>query len=215
MGSGDFYDSEDPSENEKLLAEFAGREFLVDEVLSEVIASWNEAEASVTEVHERPTKYDRFSPEFDAAELAASEERGRTLYFNSTANCFSCHGPAQLGDGQMTDYDQWTKEFFDWTKVADEGYGKKLAEFNELGGLPPRTILPRNLRSGIYRGGRRPIDIFWRVNNGIDGTPMPAANRAALDDDSIWDIVNYVLSLPYESTSQPGVAVVTNPREVN
>ena len=41
MGSGDFYDSEHPSENETLLAEFAGREFLVDEVLSEGIASWN------------------------------------------------------------------------------------------------------------------------------------------------------------------------------
>ena len=62
----------------------------------------------------------------------------------------------------MTDYDNWTKEFFDWTKKNDEDYSKKLEEYLSLGGLPPRNILPRNLRAGVYRGGRRPVDIFWR-----------------------------------------------------
>jgi len=89
-----------------------------------------------------------------------------------------------------------------------------LAEYEARGGLPLRNILPRNLRDGIYRGGRRPIDIFWRVHNGIDGTPMPAANKQALQDSDIWDIVNYVLSLPYEPVSRPGLDTLTNDRGV-
>jgi hypothetical protein len=44
---------------------------------------------------------------------------------------------------------------------------------------------------------------------------MPAANKQALTDDHIWDIVNYVLSLPYEPVSLPGLDVATNKREVN
>ncbi len=211
----DFFDSESPEKNEELRQEFESREVLVDEVLSDVVASWVDAEENVTEVPERPAEYNRDSEEFDPEALAESVERGRALYYTSVANCYSCHGPVQLGDGQVTDYDQWTKEFFDWTKKNDENYAAKMNEYLDLGGLPPRNILPRNLRGGIYRGGRRPIDIFWRVHNGIDGSPMPAANKAALDNDKIWDLVNYVLALPYEPVSHPGVSYVTNERQVN
>ena len=45
--------------------------------------------------------------------------------------------------------------------------------------LPPRNAIPRNLREGSYRGGRRPIDVFWRISAGIAGTPMPASGPAA------------------------------------
>ena len=216
QGAGDFYNADEPDKNADLLAEFHGRGHLVDEVVTEVVSSWVEAEEQATQIPERPKKYDRYHTDFDASELAASEQRGRKLYYTTTANCFSCHGPSQLGDGQMTDYDEWTKEFFDWTKKLDENYPTKLSEYTELtGGFTPRNIVPRNLRTGIYRGGRRPIDIFWRINNGIDGTPMPAANRASLSDDDIWDLVNFVLSLPYDGTSQPGMVAVTNPRDVD
>ena len=170
----DFYDAEaeDPADNEKLLKEFYGREFLVEEVLNEVVTSWLEAKENVTEIPERPQAYDRSSDEFDPAALKASEERGRKLYYTSVANCFSCHGPSQLGDGQVNDYDQWTKEYFDWTLKNDANYTNKLERYIAITGMPPRNIRPRNLREGIYRGGRRrPIDIFWRIHNGIDGTP--------------------------------------------
>ena len=45
--------------------------------------------------------------------------------------------------------------------------------------------------------------------------PMPAANKSALSNDDIWDLVNYVLSLPYEPVSRPGLDMATNKREVN
>ena len=44
--------------------------------------------------------------------------------------------------------------------------------------LPPRTATPRNLRQGIYRGGRRPVDIYRRIYAGINGMPMPAVGPA-------------------------------------
>jgi mono/diheme cytochrome c family protein len=87
--------------------------------------------------------------------------------------------------------------------------------------MPPRTIRPRNLRIGNYRGGNRPIDLFWRVRLGIEGTPMPAAtlkqaddpNSKGLTEDDIWDIVNYVQSLPDEVINNPHDAVPANLRE--
>jgi hypothetical protein len=117
-----------------------------------------------------------------------------------------CHGDSALGDGQTTDYDEWTKEF-----IGDGKDPKLVATYVSLGMLPPRTIRPRNLRLGIYRGGMRPIDLYWRIKNGIEGTPMPAAtmkpegdpHAKGLTPEDIWDLVNYVQALPYESINNP------------
>ena len=64
---------------------------------------------------------------------------------------------------------------------------------------------PRNLTYGIYRGGRRPVDLFRRVHAGIKGTRMPSFKN--LEHEKIWHIVNYVLSVPFES--EPGRAAPT------
>jgi hypothetical protein len=69
--------------------------------------------------------------------------------------------------------------------------------------LRPRTIPPRNLRHGIYRGGRRPLDLYYRIHAGIYGAPMPAAAGTVPPED-IWHIVNYVLSLPYQFDGELG-----------
>ncbi len=36
------------------------------------------------------------------------------------------------------------------------------------------VVRPANLTAGIYRGGRRPIDIFYRMHSGITGSNMPS-----------------------------------------
>jgi hypothetical protein len=77
------------------------------------------------------------------------------------------------------------------------------------------------LRQGLYRGGHRRIDIFWRVYAGIAGTPMPASGPASagaqgtLTEEEIWNIVDYVLSLPYETPSRPLRALPVNVESVN
>jgi len=131
------------------------------------------------------------------------------LFYGTIANCVKCHGDSALGDGQTTDYDEWAKEFI------NDGKDKKVVStYVSLGLLPPRTIRPRNLRQGVFRGGLRPIDIYWRIMNGIEGTPMPALatnirkdsdppEAKKLNPDEVWDIVNYVESLPYEPINNP------------
>ena len=62
----------------------------------------------------------------------------------------------------------------------------------------PVQIRPANLNRGVYKGGRRPLDIFWRIAKGINGAQMPAHYPSPLDDKKVWDLVNFVLTLPYE-----------------
>lgn len=56
-------------------------------------------------------------------------------------------------------------------------------------------VRPANLTTGIFRGGRRPIDLFWRVKGGIIPSGMPAA--ASLKDEQAWDVVNFLQALPH------------------
>ncbi|OYW20909.1 MAG: hypothetical protein B7Z55_06480, partial [Planctomycetales bacterium 12-60-4] len=50
-----------------------------------------------------------------------------------------------------------------------------------------------DLTSGMLHGGPRPEDIYLRIYNGINGTPMPGFANALKDEpDTIWDLVAYV-----------------------
>jgi mono/diheme cytochrome c family protein len=139
---------------------------------------------------------------------AESERRGRKLFYGPVANCFSCHGPTALGDGQLGDYDGWTVELITKTPTQE-----LINEYRQHGMPEPRNIRPRNLRQGVYRGGMRPLDLYWRVRNGMEGTPMPGNDK--LKPEEVWHLVNYVQSLPYETISNPYEAVPENRRERN
>lgn len=95
--------------------------------------------------------------------------------------CIKCHGPTQLGDGQTNDYDDWTKQV--WGKEVWHPTVPDAAVLLALGALPERHIIPRNLRLGVYRGGRRPLDIYYRIHEGIKGAPMPANADSLLSAD--------------------------------
>jgi len=170
-------------------------------VVKSVVEKWDGAASAITPIPARPN--------MTAVELKASIKHGRELFYGTIANCVKCHGDTALGDGQLTDYDEWAKEFIDLGKDP-----KVIRTYVSLGMLPPRTIHPRNLRQGVYRGGLRPIDIYWRMMNGIEGTPMPALmtnvrkpedppEAKKLNPEEIWDIVNYVQSLPYDPINSP------------
>ncbi len=53
------------------------------------------------------------------------------------------------------------------------------------------------MNRGVYKGGRRPLDIYWRIAKGINGAQMPG-HFGAIDEKQMWDLVNFVLALPYE-----------------
>jgi mono/diheme cytochrome c family protein len=201
----------------------------------DVVAGWKEANENVImpdenklPAHDRAVK-----------DVAESAKKGRELFYGTKANCIKCHGPTALGDGQQDDYDIWskaTKKFEDDTAalpasikslkeaMANQTGDEREASLNELKAknkelaereaviaelLPPRNAIPRNLRDGVFRGGRRPWDIFHRANQGISGTPMPGVGPASpgaqgtLSDEEIWNIVDYVKSVAFEPASVP------------
>lgn len=172
---------------------------------TEVIQKWIDAESQATPV----------PPPSHGLPYEEAVARGRELFYGPIANCIKCHGESALGDGQTTDYDDWTKELEPTNHEALEAY-------MDLGAMEPRNIIPRNLRQGVYRGGRRPIDLYWRIRNGIDGTPMPGATMKpddagpevkGLTNNDIWCLIDYVRSLPYESISKPAMPETQLPRE--
>jgi len=57
-------------------------------------------------------------------------------------------------------------------------------------------VKPRNLSAGIYGGGRRPIDFYWRMRNGIPPSKMPNV-PATMTDAQVWDLITFVQALPY------------------
>jgi mono/diheme cytochrome c family protein len=57
-------------------------------------------------------------------------------------------------------------------------------------------IRPLDLTTGVYRGGRRPLDLYWRIHSGINGAGMTAFNNT-LKPEEIWDLVNFLQALPY------------------
>lgn len=175
--------------------------------LTEVTQRWLDADSKASPVT---------APD-PSRDLAASIAHGRELFYGPLANCIKCHGDSALGDGQTTDYD-------DWTKLLEPSQPELVAKFVKLGALEPRNIRPRNLRLGVYRGGRRPIDLYWRLKNGIDGTPMPAVlmlpenpkpGDKGLTEEDVWSLIDYIRNLPYESISNPRLAQPkpTNQRE--
>jgi mono/diheme cytochrome c family protein len=152
---------------------------------------------------------------------AESVAKGRVLYLNEKNKCLQCHGEAGYGDGSQT---------FSITK-------NELNQENPAPGLYDvwgNPIKPRNLHRGIYRGGRRPIDLYSRIYAGIKGTPMPAFStttlrktdpddpESAITDEDIWHLVNYILSVPFEEVktgagadSAKTAELATTPQEVD
>jgi mono/diheme cytochrome c family protein len=72
-------------------------------------------------------------------------------------------------------------------------YGRQALFFYDSWGTIGR---PTNLTENIYRGGRRPIDFYWRIHSGVNGAFMPSFSTL-LQPDQIWDLVSFVEALPY------------------
>jgi mono/diheme cytochrome c family protein len=122
---------------------------------------------------------------------AASIELGRELYASKDAQCVKCHGPEGRGDGEETEiYD-------DWNKPKKGVTPEQTKEMARLFTLPIQKLRARDFREGTFRGGSRPVDLYYRVDAGIPGTPMPAAGPAGgtqgvLTPEEIWYVVHYI-----------------------
>jgi len=97
---------------------------------------------------------------------AESLAKGQEI-FNKV--CAACHGPGGLGDGPQT----------------------KDPKFMNENGSP---ATPRNLTSGLYKGGDDDKHLYARLFLGIPGTPMPASGTAYKPEE-IADLVVFVRNL--------------------
>ena len=113
--------------------------------------------------------------------------RGRELFLSKDAKCASCHGQTGRGNGPSTE------SYNDEPGKPPGTKSKVPGLFDNWGNI----VTPRDLTTGVFRGGRRPIDIYRRIHSGIKGTPMQAFGTT-LKEEQIWDVVNYVLSIPFE-----------------
>jgi len=173
-------------EDEYLPLDYVAMELVADEI-AWYGTLWAEADGQQVVPPPRP-RVD--TPELLAASVAA----GRELYASKDAECVKCHGPEGRGDGEETElYDEWNER----KKGVTPELTRKLAERFTL---PIQKLRPRDYTEGIYRGGERPIDLYWRIHVGIKGTPMPAAGPAPGSEgvytpEEIWHVVDYLLSL--------------------
>ena len=71
----------------------------------------------------------------------------------------------------------------------------------------------RNLYDGVYRGGRRPLDLYYRVHSGINGAGMTSYKDLKTQitkpeeigltpeqlarTDPVWDLVNFLRAAGY------------------
>jgi mono/diheme cytochrome c family protein len=62
-------------------------------------------------------------------------------------------------------------------------------------------VRPTDFTTGVYRGGRRPVDLFYRIHSGINGAGMTAFGKT-LKSEAIWDLVNFLQVLPYPRMRQ-------------
>lgn len=174
------------------------------ESVEEIAGAWLDSEGDVTDLEPAgdipvPPNRKEFiamleGPNADA--LNASIERGHKLFTSELVGCAKCHGKEGKGDGQTSDYDDWTK---DWTVSVGLDPKDKVALMPLMarGAWEPQNIKPRNFAEGIFRGGSHPDDLFRRIANGIAGTPMPAATfvEGQFSREDIWHIINYIRSL--------------------
>jgi mono/diheme cytochrome c family protein len=156
----------------------------VQESYTDVVGNWRTAAEKLIEVAE--------VPEVTAERI----EHGRTLFMTpgekGGANCVSCHGPDGRGGGVSA----WEpgKEGLEYVK---DDWGNE--------------IQPRDLTRGVFRFGRRPVDLYRRIYAGINGTPMPEhygmtitenGEQRTMTESDIWDLAFFVRSL---STHAPTV----------
>lgn len=108
-------------------------------------------------------------PEFTAEDVAV----GKELFTSPDVGCANCHG--------------------------SDGRGQTAANvetpLKDMWGHAARAA---DLTSGMLRGGSKPVDVYRRVFNGINGTPMPGFGTSAKirdDPELVWKLVAYVMQI--------------------
>jgi len=146
-----------------------GIDAVVNEFFTDVVSQWQDAQAPNNFI--QPGPYPNIAGDQDMRE---SVQRGFDLFVRAKAEgskkSAGCLGcHTDFGRQSAYKYDAWGT-----------------------------IVRPVDITTGMYRGGRRPIDLYWRIHSGINGVNMPAS-KDNLDSKDIWDLVNFLQVLPYRT----------------
>lgn len=92
--------------------------------------------------------------------------------------------------------------------TCHEDYGRQAKHRYDIWGT---VVKPHNLTEDVYRGGKTPADLFHRIRGGIGPSGMPAA--ATLTEQQVWDLVHFVMALPYPKALPPDIRERVYPGE--
>ena len=140
----------------------------VHQIMTEVVGQWAESNQrdKDADVNLMTPPKDSYSESMTTKEREASIRNGYKLFSDPKGEASCINCHADYGRQVNFRYDDWGT-----------------------------LVRPMNLTTGVYRGGRRPIDLYWRVKGGIEPSGMPKTGLQ--DDKQIWDVVNFVHFLPY------------------
>jgi mono/diheme cytochrome c family protein len=146
---------------------------------ADVLKSWQEAQGNPIEAG----PYPKYTPE----QKKESVQRGYALFVTDIPRLKELF--PKLNEQQLTTLKGIS------CALCHQDFGRQARfKFDVWGTM----VRPANLTTGTYRGGRRPIDIYWRIHSGINGSPMNIfGSEGLLSSDQIWDLVNFVQALPY------------------
>jgi DMSO reductase family type II enzyme heme b subunit len=92
--------------------------------------------------------------------------KGKEMF--TKLQCFTCHGE------------------------NGEGNGPSAPTLKDNWGLP---LPPRDFTIGAFRGGSTGRDLYFRIHNGLAGTPMPPFGDDIMKPDERWSLILYIQSL--------------------
>jgi mono/diheme cytochrome c family protein len=122
--------------------------------------------------------------------------QGRAAFV--TRGCSKCHG--EDGRGQT---DWLSSEYLAQQASLPEDQRPQI-NYDAWGNVAPAA----DLTAGMLHGGRRGIDIYRRIHNGINGTPMPSfAQALGSEPETIWHLVHYVTRLVEGKPLPPGTEI--------
>jgi mono/diheme cytochrome c family protein len=128
-------------------------------------------------------------------ELADSVQRGQMIFTATPSAKFKEEFFNRMrSDGKVTDDAVIESKFNEVTGVkcvtCHVDYGRQVGyKFDEWGTL----VRPNNFAIGVFRGGRRPVDIYFRIHSGIQGSEMPPfAKNFKGQERYLWDVINFV-----------------------
>jgi mono/diheme cytochrome c family protein len=141
---------------------------------------WAESDKSIMEPAQYPYAADNEKDRMD------SVRRGYQIFTNSTPEE---HPKVYKGAGCIS---------------CHQDFGRQVNfKYDQWGTL----VRPANLTVGVFRGGRRPVDVYWRIRGGIIPSQMPlvklmttnpdGSEGEEIDGKKYWDLVNFTLALPY------------------